>query len=156
MARVVFMCGPASSGKSTCALRLEAEGFQLLSIDREAWERGHRAMSLPPDAEAAIAEDLREHLLDLVHHGHDVVLDLSFWSRRMREEWRSALASIGVVPETMLVADDPGTALTRVQRRSAARPDGFPLPVEVARQYVDHFEPPTADEGPLAVVSGTA
>ncbi|WP_198169701.1 AAA family ATPase [Agromyces laixinhei] len=134
MARAVFMCGPAGSGKSTYARRLEAEGFQLLSIDREAWERGHRAMPLPPDAESAIVEDLRDRLLDLVRRGHDVVLDLSFWSRRMREEWRSVLAPTRVVPETVLVATDPGTALARVERRSAAQPDGFPLPADVARR----------------------
>lgn len=155
MARVVFMCGPAGSGKSTYARRLEAEGFRLLSIDREAWERGYRGMPLSPDAEAAIMRTLRERLLGLVRHGHDVVLDFSFWSRRMRDDWRSLLAPTGVVPETVLVATDSDTAVARVQRRSAVQPDGFPLPTDVAQRYADQFEPPTPDEGPLTIMPGS-
>lgn len=35
MSRVVLMCGPAGSGKSTYARRLEAQGMVRLSIDHE-------------------------------------------------------------------------------------------------------------------------
>ncbi len=35
MSRVIFMCGPAGSGKSTYARRLEQDGMTRLSIDAE-------------------------------------------------------------------------------------------------------------------------
>lgn len=40
------MCGPAGSGKSTVARRLEAGGMTRLSYDQEAWNRGLRDMPL--------------------------------------------------------------------------------------------------------------
>lgn len=43
-------------------------------------------------------------------------------------------------------------ALERVRRRRGSDSDDFVLTEEMAAQYLDHFEPPTADEGPLTVI----
>ena len=51
MSRVLFMCGPAGSGKSTLARRLEADGMVRLSVDVEAFARGHRTMPLPDEVQ---------------------------------------------------------------------------------------------------------
>jgi cytidylate kinase len=40
MSRVILMCGPAGSGKSTVARTLELEGYERLSVDTVAWDRG--------------------------------------------------------------------------------------------------------------------
>ena len=40
MGRVIFMCGPAGSGKSTVARQYERQGMTRLSFDQEAWSRG--------------------------------------------------------------------------------------------------------------------
>ena len=153
MARVVFMCGAAGSGKTAVARRLEADhGFVRLSIDEQAWIHGYRSMPLPPAAAAAIEAGLRARLLDLVARDRDVVLDFSFWSRTMREAWRSLLRPAGSIPETIYLDTDRATALDRVRRRTAAGPDSFPLPDDVAAAYCDGLEPPTAEEGPLTVV----
>ena len=40
MAGLRLMCGPAGSGKSTCARDLEAHGGVRFSIDREAYAAG--------------------------------------------------------------------------------------------------------------------
>lgn len=152
MTRVIFMCGPAGSGKSTCARRLEAEGMVRLSVDSEAWARGFRTMPLPEPVHTEIIADLRERLLGHVRDGRDVVLDLSFWSREMRDRWRSLLAPTGVVPEIVHVVAQRSTALARVQARAADGSDDFRLPPELAAAYFDHFEPPAADEAPITVV----
>lgn len=146
------MCGPAGSGKSTVARRLEAEGVVRLSVDQEAWSRGCRTMPLPDETRIEIERDLREHLAALVREGRDVVVDLSFWSRAMRDDWRRLLAGLGVVPEIVLVTTDRSTALARVRARSGLGADEFRLDDAVAARYFDHFERPTADEGPLTVV----
>jgi len=52
---------------------------------------------------------LRVRLLELVASGADVVLDFSFWSRRMREDYRDLLEPTGVVPETVYLATDRET-----------------------------------------------
>lgn len=146
------MCGPSGAGKSTYARRLEAAGMVRLSFDVELWRRGVTEVPPPAEVRAEIEAGLRARLLELVAEGVDVVLDFSFWSRRMREDWRALLAPTGVVPETVYLATDRATVLERMRARRGAHPDDFVVDEELVAQYVDHFEPPTEDEGPLTVV----
>jgi predicted kinase len=152
VSRVVFMCGPSGAGKSTYARRLEAEGMVRLSFDVEMWHRGISTVPLPPDVREEIEADLRARLLELVTAGADVVLDFSFWSRRMRDDYRTLLAPTGVVPETIYLATDRDTVLSRMRARRGRDSDDFVLPEELVVRYFDHFEPPTPEEGPVTVV----
>ncbi len=146
------MCGPAGSGKSTYAGRLESGGMVRLSFDVEMWRRGITDVPLPPELRDQIEAGLRSQLLELVAAGTDVVLDFSFWSRRMRDDYRALLAPTGVVPETVYLATDRETVLARVRARRGDHPDDFVITEELAAQYFDHFEPPSPEEGPLDVV----
>ena len=150
--RVVFMCGPAGSGKSTVARQYERQGMTRLSFDQEAWSRGITAMPLPENVRGEIERVLRARLVDLIQAGSDVVLDFSFWSRRMRDDYREFLRPFGVVPETVYLATDRATALQRISARAAQGGDDFKLSAELAAFYFDHFEVPTADEGPVTVI----
>jgi predicted kinase len=152
MGRVVFMCGPAGSGKSTVARGYEQQGMTRLSFDQEAWSRGITTMPLPPDVHRDIEDVLRARLVELVRAGADVVVDFSFWSRAMREEYRGLLRPLGVVPETVYLATDRVTVLRRIAARAAGDGDDFAIGTELAAFYFDHFEPPTAEEGPLTVI----
>jgi AAA domain len=62
MGRVIFMCGPTGSGKSTVAQRYERRGMTRLSFDQEAWSRGITTMPLPPDVHRDIEGLLRARL----------------------------------------------------------------------------------------------
>lgn len=152
MSRVVFMCGPSGAGKSTYARRLVREGMVRLSFDVEMWRRGISSVPLPLDVRDEIETDLRGRLLALVAAGDDVVLDFSFWSRRMRDDYRRLLEPTGVVPETVYLATDRATVLSRVRARAGSHSDDFVLTEELAAAYFDHFEAPTPDEGPLVVI----
>jgi predicted kinase len=152
MGRVIFMCGPAGSGKSTVARRYERQGMTRLSFDQEAWSRGITAMPLPEDVHRDIERELRARLVDLVRAGADVVLDFSFWSRRTRDEYRELLRPLGVVPETVYLATDRATVLQRISSRAARDGDDYAISEELAAFYFDHFEVPTAAEGPLTVM----
>ncbi|HEY0937745.1 MAG TPA: ATP-binding protein [Trebonia sp.] len=121
MGRVIFMCGPAGSGKSTVARQYEQQGMTRLSFDQEAWSRGITTMPLPPDVHRDIEQLLRARLADLVRAGSDVVLDFSFWSRAMRDDYRRLLRPLAVVPETVYLATDRATALRRVAARGPQR-----------------------------------
>ena len=154
--RVIFMCGPAGSGKSTIARQYERQGMARLSFDQEAWARGLTEMPLPDLVRDDIERALRARLADLVRAGSDVVLDFSFWSRRMRSGYREFLRPFGVVPETVYLATDRATALQRVSARAADDGDDFKLSAELAALYFDHFEPPTPEEGPLTVIRQAA
>lgn len=152
MSRVIFMCGPSGSGKSTYARGLESEGMVRLSFDAEMWRRGISTVPLPPEARDEIEAGLHARLLELVAAGTDVVLDFSFWSRRMRDAYRDLLEPTGVVPETVYMATDRETVLGRMRTRRGSHCDDFVLTEDLAAQYVDHFEPPTPDEGPLRII----
>jgi predicted kinase len=147
------MCGPAGSGKSTVARRYEQQGMTRLSFDQEAWSRGITAMPLRQDVRRDIEDALRARLVELVRAGTDVVLDFSFWSRSMREEYRELLRPFSVVPETVYLATDRATVLSRIAARTARDGDDFAISAELAASYFDHFEVPTAAEGPLTVIS---
>ncbi|MGN6576626.1 MAG: AAA family ATPase [Nocardioides sp.] len=152
MSRVIFMCGPSGSGKSTYARQLERDGMVRLSFDVEMWRRGISEVPLPREVRDGIEADLRTRLHELVAHGADVVLDFSFWSRSMRDEYRALLAPTGVVPETIYLPTDRDTVLERMRARRGDHCDDFVLPESLVAEHFDHFEPPTADEGPLRVI----
>ncbi len=146
------MCGPAGAGKSTVAREYERQGMTRLSFDQEAWARGITAMPLPDDVHRDVERVLRARLVDLVRAGADVVLDFSFWSRRVRDEYRELLRPLGVVPETVYLATDRATVLERIAARAARDGDDFAIGTELAAAYFDHFEVPTSAEGPLTVI----
>jgi predicted kinase len=152
MGRVIFMCGPAGSGKSTVARQYEQQGMVRLSFDQEAWSRGITTMPLPEEVHRDIECVLRARLADLVRAGSDVVLDFSFWSRHMRDEYREFLKPFGVVPQTVYLATDRATVLQRIGARVTRDGDDFTISAELAAFYFDHFEIPTAAEGPLTVI----
>lgn len=154
MTRVIFMCGPAGSGKSTIARELESAGSTRLSFDEEAWRRGIREQPLADDTRRQIEEALRQRLLDLVLAGTDVVLDYSFWSRRMRDEYRELLRPLGIEPETFYLATPRAVALARVRARSGRAANEVWLSEELAATYFDNFEAPSSGEGPLRVIDG--
>ena len=124
-----------------------------LSFDQEAWSRGITTMPLSQDVHRDIEHALRARLMDLVQAGSDVVLDFSFWSRRMRNEYRELLMPLGIVPETVYLATDRATVLERIGARAAHDGDDFKVSTELAAFYFDHFEVPTAAEGPLIVIN---
>jgi predicted kinase len=68
-------------------------------------------MPLPEDVHRDIEHVLRARLANLVRAGSGVVLDFSFWSRHMRDEYRQFLRPFGVVPETVYVATGRATVL---------------------------------------------
>ena len=152
MSRVIFMCGPSGAGKSTYARRLESDGMVRLSFDVEMWRRGISTVPLPQDLRDEIEAHLRARLLELVAAGADVVLDFSFWSRRMRDDYRRLLEPTGVVPETIYLATDRETVLARVRARRGNHADDYVLTDELAAQHFDNFEAPTPHEGPLEVI----
>lgn len=110
-------------------------------------------MPLAAKVHREVEKDLRRRLDELIGEERDVVLDFSFWSRSMRDEWRAVVESRGTVPEIIYLATDRATCLARVAARVRADGDDFTLDAKTAAAYFDHFERPTSDEGPLRTVA---
>ncbi|GAB2523654.1 hypothetical protein GCM10027267_20620 [Paramicrobacterium agarici] len=155
VSRAVFMCGPAGSGKTTVAMRLvETEGLTRLSVDEEAWKRGFRSYPIPVQDAEEIDVLLRERLTELLTANRGVVLDYSFATRAVRDDYRAFVAAFGVVPEIVFVDTPRDVALQRIRERRGEDANDAVLSVETARRFYDDFEIPTPSEGPLTVVSG--
>ena len=122
-----------------------------LPFDVEMWRRGISTVPLPPHVRDEIETGLRARLLELVAAGTDVVLDFSL-SRGMRDDYRKLLEPTGVIPKTIYLATDRETVLSRMRARRGSHTDDFVLTEDLVGEYFDHFEPPTADEGPLTVI----
>ncbi|HEV7184201.1 MAG TPA: AAA family ATPase [Leifsonia sp.] len=89
----------------------------------------------------------------MVAEGVDVVLDFSFWSRRARIEYRDLLRPLGIEPLTVYLDTPREVVLERMRARRLAHEDDYPLNDALVGAYFDHFEPPTEDEGPLAIIA---
>ncbi len=154
MSKIIFMCGPAGSGKSTVAKRLERAGMARLSFDEESFARGITEHPLSTEIHAEIEQDLMRHLLRLIQQERDVVLDYAFWSRAMREQYKAILTPLGLEAEIYYVMTPKAIALQRIRARTGSDPNEMQLSEETAARYYDSFEPPTADEGQITIISG--
>ncbi len=123
----------------------------MLSFDAEAWRRGHRVHPLPDDAAREIHVWLKDQLVALAAEGRSVVVDTSFWARTTREDYREVLAPLGIVPLVLYLDTPREVILDRLARREGGGPDDVVVTPEQAIAYLDGFEVPSAEEGPLLV-----
>ncbi|MDH5525893.1 MAG: ATP-binding protein [Nitrospirota bacterium] len=164
---VSLVSGSTGAGKSTFSRYLCAESGALhLSIDE--WMTTLYFDDRPTDPDAAgfdwymarigrIEALMRVQAEQLVANGTPVVLDLGFTTRDHRSvwlDWAAALPVPHVAPPRLHFVDLPADARWRnVELRNRA-PDRHSM--HVTRDMFDfmeaRFEPPTADEGDLAVV----
>ena len=63
----------------------------ILSYDEESFKRGFNEHPLPQEVLEDIKTYLDEKLISLIMQNIDIVLDYSFWSREMRNEYISLL-----------------------------------------------------------------
>lgn len=151
---VIFMCGPAGSGKSTYAKRFISEGMTILSYDEASFRRGITQHPLPPQLLKEIKTELDDQLKNLLESGKDVVLDYSFWSKKMRQEYSLFVKKYGISPQIYYVQTPKAIILERIRKRNGSHPGDIILSPETASMYYNHFEPPTPDEGEIIIVDG--
>lgn len=149
---VVLMCGVAGSGKTTYSQSLEAEGYARLSVDEEVWARfGRYGVDYPPEdyprLSAAAENAVRERLLVLLAEGRDVVVDLSFWQRATRDQYKRLVSDAGARWRLVYLQVDPDVLRRRLAQR-ARRVDAnaaFAITEDVLTTYLEGFEVPDGE-----------
>jgi len=149
---VVLTCGVAGSGKTTYAQRLEAQGYVRLSVDEEIWHRfGRYGIDYTPDQYARLSRDaedvLRHRLVDLIGRGRDVVVDLSFWRRVSRDEYKQLVETAGGRWRLVYLQVPPDVLRQRLSQR-AHRFDAnaaFAITDDVLNTYLASFEAPSGE-----------
>ena len=148
------MCGPAGSGKSTLAKKFESTGMTILSYDEESFKRGYNEHPLPQEVLEDIKAYLDEKLISLIMQNIDVVLDYSFWSREMRNEYISLLKKYDIEPKIYYIKTPKEVVMERIRKRNGNHQNDIILTEQTASTYYDNFQPPTDEEGEVIVVEG--
>jgi len=114
---VLFMCGPAGSGKTTYAKKLECEGFLRLSFDEESYKLGITKHPLSKEMHQEIESKLIKILKENIANGIDVVLDFSFWSKKMRDKYRDILKEYNIEPKIIVIKTPKDILIERIQKK---------------------------------------
>ena len=151
MAIVYFLCGLASSGKTTIAKQIEAEqGAVRFTLDQRMREK--YSYTIFDDEYGPLATQEKELIWQeaqaIVQNGQDVILDWSLWSRQARVEWPQKVVAAGY-DYKLIYLDVPLDVLRqRLADRNANRPAAVhDIPLEELERFSKIFEPPSTDEG---------
>ncbi|CZR64574.1 related to ATP/GTP-binding protein [Phialocephala subalpina] len=162
----LLTCGITGSGKSTLARSIfhNYPNFIRLSIDKHVFEHhgvydinypASRYPELQLEAETALIQTLKQTLEE---GERDVVLDLSFWSKEMREEYREIIEKEGGGRYEIVLLVFKGSEEVlwrrvegrRVQdeklRENGEGGEGMSVDRETLRGYLEGFEWPGEDE----------
>lgn len=157
---VVLMCGVAGAGKTTYAQHLEAQGYVRLSVDEEVWRRfGRFGVDYEPGDYAhlsEVTEDLVRHqLLELLAEGRDVVVDLSFWRRADRDQYKQLIEAAGGRWKLVYLQVDSGVLHRRLAERAKRRDANadFPITDDVLAAYLSGFEVPHGEGEQIVTVT---
>lgn len=145
---VVLMCGLPGAGKTTYAKTLERTGHVRLSVDEEMWRQDRELAArfdTPEyfDFTVRVERQLRTRLTELIADGRDVVVDLSFWSRQRREEYKALITAHGAAWQLVYFGVPREELLRRLARRKLRPgPNSAPVGPAYLDKFIAGFEPP--------------
>lgn len=155
MPKVTLLCGPAGSGKTTHALKLERRGAVRLSMDEAVWDDGWQQDEPPQHRLDELYAGLKRDFDEALAHGKDVVVDLSLADRAVRDEWRRLCGAAGVGYELLVFTAPFEVLWQRVkQRNDRHEANALRLTESRLRLYVDGFDWPGDDEDAEVVSTG--
>lgn len=152
--KVILMCGPAGSGKSTVAKKLKNKGMTILSYDEESFKRGIIHHPLLESIRQEIQKILDEKMTTLILEKKDIVLDYSFWSKEMRINYILKLKKYGIEPIIYYVKTPKEICLARIRNRTGKQPNEILLTEALASKYYDQFQPPSPEEAVVIEIKG--
>ncbi|MET8855530.1 ATP-binding protein [Streptomyces sp. NPDC004579] len=156
-----LLVGLTGSGKTTFARkRLEPGGAVRLSVDELVHARhGRYGVDYPERdyfaLEAPVVAEVREHLVELMGQGRDVVLDHGLWLRSARDEWSKLVKEAGGQPRLLYFPVGREELLRRLRERNR-REDANALTVteSALNDFYERFEAPDG-EGEQIVEPGS-
>lgn len=90
----------------------------ILSYDEESFKRGLNEHPLPQEVLEDIKTYLDEKLISLIMQNIDIVLDYSFWSREMRNEYISLLKKYDIEPKIYYIKTPKEVVMERIRKET--------------------------------------
>lgn len=147
---VHIICGFIGAGKTTFAIRLEAE-TGAVRITKDAWLIrliGHDpSIAGYAELDRKVCALSREIAFDLVAKGIDVILDEGFWGREERAELRQQIESLGARPVMYFIDTPLDVIRARVAHRNSSLTENtFIISSDMLEGYLPSWQPPGDDE----------
>ena len=151
MAKAVFFCGLACSGKSTLARYLEDQ-LPAIRYSADEYMRGRHDLTIFDEEYGALAREARKHLwnqgLEELRSGSHVLFDWSLWSRKRRTEWSELAESAGHSYMIIFLDIPLATLRSRLDERNSNLPTAAQhIPISELDRFAVVFERPDAGEG---------
>lgn len=144
------MCGLPCSGKTTLAKELE-QTHNALRLTPDDWHTRLFGQDFPGEA-----HNDRHNLIEVIMWevaaralvlGINVILDFGVWAKVEREDFRARAAKLGASSELHFLNVSDKELLGRLRIRNAQLPPStFAIPEEQLKEWMQMFQPPTADE----------
>ncbi len=154
----VLTCGISGSGKSTLARNICSSypNFFRLSIDNYVYRHhGVYDVDYPASKYGELQEraemELKAQLGNLLRARKDVVLDMSFWSKEFRDDWRELVEKGGHGKYRVVLVVFRGSEEVlwgRIGRRKGEiekKGEGMTIDRETLRMYLEGFEWPDGE-----------
>ncbi len=147
MTIVYFLCGMATSGKTTFAKKLESEKSVVrFTLDERMIAKYHFSIFDEQYGPLATREKqyIWEEAKDILSQDGDVVLDWSLWSKESRIEWTQKVIAEGYDYKLIYLEVPIETLQQRLTiRNSTASATTHYIPLEEIERFRRIFEPPS-------------
>lgn len=149
--RVHLLCGLPGAGKTTYAGRLVAE-TSAVRFSLDEWMLRLYPWRYDDPEYVAHLDGVKDLIwgiaLQVLHVGHDVVLDWNQWSRARRAEWRDRARDAGHPVVLHHLTTPLQTAIERIEDRAARPvPGSHTLDAAGVRHMQTILEEPGSEEG---------